>query len=80
MADEAAMHLVLSSTARQGYEVGLLSLLEVLDAQTASAQGLRAYIEAEADFHRARLQLCWAAGQPFESGIVIHGNRHDSAQ
>ena len=63
MADQAARHLFLSKTARQGYEVGLLSLVEVLDAQTAYRQGLQAYIEAEAEFHRARLRLWWASGQ-----------------
>ena len=63
MADQAARHLFLSKTARQGYEVGLLSLVEVLDAQKAYRQGLQAYIEAEAEFHRARLRLWWASGQ-----------------
>jgi outer membrane protein TolC len=63
MADQAARHLFLSKTAQQGYEVGLLSLVEVLDAQTAYRQGLQAYIEAEAGFHRSRLRLWWASGQ-----------------
>lgn len=69
MADQASRHLFLSKTARQGYEVGLLSLVEVLDAQTAYRQGLQAYIEAEADYHRARLRLWWAAGQSLSQGF-----------
>jgi outer membrane protein TolC len=64
MADQAARHVVLSRTAQQGYDLGLLSLVEVLDAQTAYRQGQQAYIEAEADFHRARLRLWSSAGQP----------------
>jgi cobalt-zinc-cadmium efflux system outer membrane protein len=65
LAWQAAEYSKLSHTARTGYEVGLLGLVEVLDATTAYRQGLRDYIRAEADFHRARVSLWWAVGRAF---------------
>jgi len=64
MAEEASQHLELSRSAQQGYEIGMLSLLEVLDAQSAFSRGLQSYIQAEANYHRDRVQLWWAAGRP----------------
>ena len=66
LAQQVAQYVELYRTARMGYEVGLLSLVEVLDATTAYRQGLRDYMEAEADFHRARCQLWWAAGRSLD--------------
>jgi outer membrane protein TolC len=64
MASQASRYAELSRTAAQGYEVGLLNVVEVLDAYTAHRLGVRDYIEAEADYHRARVQLWWAVGWP----------------
>jgi outer membrane protein TolC len=81
MAELASQHLELAQTAQRGYEIGMLSLLEVLDAQSAFREGLRSYIQAEADYHRARVQLWWAAGRPLTEETSeaaghtsIHGN------
>lgn len=63
LAEQAAQYVELSRTARIGYEVGLLNLVEVLDTTTAYRQGLRDYIQAEADFHRARVGLWYASGR-----------------
>jgi outer membrane protein TolC len=66
LALQAAQYAELSRTAAQGYELGLLGLVEVLDATSVYRQALRDYIEAEADFHRARVELYWAAGRPLQ--------------
>lgn len=70
MASQASRYVELSRTAAQGYEVGLLDVVEVLDAYTAYRQGVSDYIEAEADFHRARVELWWAVGWPLLSEDV----------
>jgi outer membrane protein TolC len=64
LSEQASQYFELSKMAQQGYDIGLLSLLEVLDAQTAFHQGLQAYIEAEADYHRCRIRYWWSAGRP----------------
>lgn len=66
LAQQAAQYAELSRTSHKGYEVGLIGLVEVLDATLAYRESLRDYIEAESDFHRARVELWWAAGRPFE--------------
>ena len=68
MAQQASEYAELSRTAAQGYEVGLLGLVEVLDATSAYRRSLRDYIEAEADFHRARAELWWAVGRSLDRG------------
>lgn len=65
---QASQYAELSRTSRKGYEVGLIGLVEVLDATLAYRESLRDYIEAEADFHRARVELWWAAGRPLDQG------------
>lgn len=70
MVDQTTQSFELSRTAQQGYEIGLLSLVEVLDAQSAFRQGLQSYIQAEADYHRARVQYWWAAGRPILDGSL----------
>ena len=69
LAQQMAQSAELSRTSRMGYEVGLLGLVEVLDAITTYRQGLRAYIKAEADFHRARVGLWWAAGRQLKAAL-----------
>ncbi len=68
LAQQAAQYAELSRTSHKGYEVGLIGLVEVLDATLAYRESLRDYIEAEADFHRARVELWWAAGRPLDQG------------
>lgn len=68
LAQQASEYAELSRTAAQGYEVGLLGLVEVLDATSAYRRSLRDYIEAEADFHRARVELWWAVGRSWDRG------------
>lgn len=68
LAQQASEYAELSRTAAQGYEVGLLGLVEVLDATSAYRRSLRDYIEAEADFHRARVELWWAVGRSLDRG------------
>lgn len=52
----------LAALAAQGFEVGLLGLLDVLDAQRVDRETFQDYIAAEADFQRLRLQLHWISG------------------
>jgi outer membrane protein TolC len=68
LGQQASEYAELSRTAAQGYEVGLLGLVEVLDATSAYRRSLRDYIEAEADFHRARVELWWAVGRSLDRG------------
>ena len=67
MAEQACRYVQLSRTASQGYEVGLLSVVELLDAYAVYREGLRNYIRAEADFQRTRVELYWAVGRPLIS-------------
>jgi outer membrane protein, heavy metal efflux system len=50
-------YLTLADRARLGYEVGVLTLVEVLDQQSAYRQALLSWLSAEADFQKASLQL-----------------------
>ncbi len=64
LGDQAQQADQLSRTATQGYEIGLLSLVELLEIHTTFRESLRQYIGAEADSQRARVQLYWAFGWP----------------
>ncbi len=48
--------------AERGYAAGLLSLLEVLDAQRAYREGVQEFVAAEAAFQKRRWDLFWLGG------------------
>lgn len=50
--------------ARRGYEAGLLTLLEVLEAQRAYREAMLESVQAEAAFHRRRWDVYWLSGAP----------------
>ncbi|MFA7483745.1 MAG: TolC family protein [Vulcanimicrobiota bacterium] len=62
--DQVSRQVELVQLAQRGYEIGLISLFEVIDAQDANLRARQAFIDAEADYQRARVQLWWAAGLP----------------
>lgn len=51
--------------ARRGYEAGVLSLLEVLEAQRAYREAMLEYVAAEAAFQKRRWEIYWLAGGTF---------------
>ncbi|MBI3894137.1 MAG: TolC family protein [Candidatus Wallbacteria bacterium] len=48
---------------RQGYESGLYSLLELIDAEGAMNQTRLGYISAQAELRNAAIELAWALGR-----------------
>lgn len=51
--------------ARRGYEAGLLTLLEVLEAQRAYREAMLEYVAAETAFQKRRWELYWLSGGQF---------------
>lgn len=51
--------------AYRGYEAGLLTLLEVLEAQRAYRESMLEYVAAETAFQKRRWDLHWLSGVPF---------------
>ncbi|MEW6279722.1 MAG: TolC family protein, partial [Candidatus Eremiobacterota bacterium] len=58
--------LTLSGMARKGFDAGLLTLLEVLDAQRSYREALQDYVAAEAAYHRTRLEVYLLSGGALE--------------
>lgn len=57
---------------RQGYESGLYSLIELLDAEGAMNQARLGHLNAHAEMQRAEIELAWAVGRyaKAESGLA----------
>jgi outer membrane protein, heavy metal efflux system len=51
--------------ARRGYEAGLLTLLEVLEAQRAYREAMLEYVAAETAFQKRRWDVYWLSGGQF---------------
>ena len=62
--DVALGYLTLADRARLGYEAGVLTLLEVIDQQTAYRQALSSWLVAESSYRKAWLNLRWVAFLP----------------
>ncbi|MGE0491466.1 MAG: TolC family protein [Vulcanimicrobiota bacterium] len=58
----AGNYLHFMQVTHQGYAIGLLSFVEVFDAQSANLRGFESYLRAEAEFRRAQVELWWASG------------------
>lgn len=59
---QSERYLRQAELARKGYQAGVLSLLEVLEAQRAYREAMGEYITAEAAFQKRRWDLHWLTG------------------
>ncbi len=73
----AADYLRFMRVAQEGYQIGLLSFVEMFDSQSENLNGFETYIRAEADFGRAKVELWWSSGWPIP---VRSGKNYKDAQ